>query len=431
MNSCIVIGTGVAGLAAAMRLKEAGVDVRLFESSTRVGGRVISVEWGGFTLNPGAQFITTTNDKLLHLVKSLGLQDILEPYAYGRGLIQNVLRDGRIHSYNYLSLLDFLRWGGVSFRAKLSMLKLMPVFLRYRMADTYRPHLADGEDECDLQAFLTQHANRELLEYYVSPTLATYCSWETADISLKMFGILMATYLNQKLYTISGGIGNLTRAFASRLNVELNTRVTRIEQRNSHAIVHIRRDGSDTCCEADAVILAVPGSRVPSLLADMPSHWQRFYSTVSYSSAAVIFRAVRLGDAPLPHDLTLPRAEGKLTSFIWFVDRCGDMALVLSELQPHLRSINWPDDDLLSRSREEFLHFYPDLRDRIEGERVFRWPHKVPNFRVGYLDALRTFQMRPRGGPIYACGDYLVGPSIDAALSSGWQCAGEIMQIAS
>jgi len=428
MKSCIVVGAGIAGLTAALRLKEAGYDVIVLEAADRVGGRIISDEWLGFTLNPGAQFVTSADGRLLELMRRLGLQDMLVEYESGRGLIQNVLRDGRTHAYNYLSLADFARWSGVSMRAKLGMAKLLPVFLKYRKADTHRPYLAEGPDEYDLQDFFTRRVNTELLEYYIEPTLATYCSWQPTDISLKMFGILMASYLNQSLYTIAGGVGRLTAALAQPLNAELNTRVTRVTTRDGGATVEAVRDGASHRYEAEVVVMAVPGATVLPLLDDASDAWRAFYSQVSYSSSVVVFRAVRLGDAPLPDNLNVPRAERKLTSFVWFVDQQGELAMTLSELKPHLNAVEWSDDDILNRSREEFVQFYPDLRDRIEGERVYRWPHKVPNFRVGYLSALREFRTQPRRGPLYACGDYLAGPSTGAALATGWQCADEITQ---
>lgn len=428
MKSCIVVGAGISGLTAALRLKEAGYDVLVLEAARQPGGRVISVDWEGFTLNPGAQFVTSADGRLFQLLQQYGLQDLLVPYAGGRGLIQNVLRGGRIHAYNYLSLVDFARWSGVSLRAKLGILKLLPVFLKYRKADTHRPYLAEGADDVSLQDFFIQRVNRELLDYYIEPTLATYCSWEPSDISLKMFGVVMVSYLNQKLFTIRGGVGKLTGAFAGRLRVELGARVSRVERKNGGVVVRATTGDAQTSFDASIAILAVPGAQVLPLLPDPPDGWREFYSTVSYSSAAVIVRAVRLAEGVLPDDLTLPRVENKLTSFVWFVDRNGDRALTLSELKPHLNTIHWSDGEVLDRSRREFVEFYPALRNRIEAERVFRWSCKVPNFRVGYLDALRVFHLRPKTGPIYVCGDYLAGPSTGAALSAGWQCADAVFQ---
>ncbi len=52
----IVIGAGFAGLNAADRLVEEGVDVILLEKAKRVGGKLLSVPLGGTYVNLGAQF---------------------------------------------------------------------------------------------------------------------------------------------------------------------------------------------------------------------------------------------------------------------------------------------------------------------------------------------------------------------------------------
>lgn len=58
MTSVIVIGAGIAGLAAAQRLKAAGFDVKVLEARDRVGGRVhTSTNSAGTTLDLGAGWI--------------------------------------------------------------------------------------------------------------------------------------------------------------------------------------------------------------------------------------------------------------------------------------------------------------------------------------------------------------------------------------
>ena len=56
----LVIGAGLAGLAAALRLKESGCDVEVLEAKSRVGGRIRSIrrgdgveEAGGTTIGGG------------------------------------------------------------------------------------------------------------------------------------------------------------------------------------------------------------------------------------------------------------------------------------------------------------------------------------------------------------------------------------------
>ncbi|MBV8831515.1 MAG: NAD(P)-binding protein, partial [Acidobacteriaceae bacterium] len=45
-----IVGAGLAGLACALRLKQRGVQARIFEATDRVGGRVTTDEHEGFLL---------------------------------------------------------------------------------------------------------------------------------------------------------------------------------------------------------------------------------------------------------------------------------------------------------------------------------------------------------------------------------------------
>ena len=59
MNDVIVIGAGIAGLAAARTLAEAGQRVALIEARDRAGGRILTVPAadGGLPVELGAEFI--------------------------------------------------------------------------------------------------------------------------------------------------------------------------------------------------------------------------------------------------------------------------------------------------------------------------------------------------------------------------------------
>ena len=39
-----------------------------------------------------------------------------------------------------------------------------------------------------------------------------------------------------------------------------------------------------------------------------------------------------------------------------------------------------------------------------------------------------AFKAQPQEGPVYFCGDCLIGPNTGAALASGWQCADRVME---
>lgn len=77
----VVVGAGLAGLACAADLLEAGVDVRVLDASDGVGGRVRTDEVEGFLLDRGFQVILTAYDEIAARVDL----DALEPRAFDPG----------------------------------------------------------------------------------------------------------------------------------------------------------------------------------------------------------------------------------------------------------------------------------------------------------------------------------------------------------
>lgn len=72
-----VVGGGLAGLSAAYRLMQAGVQVALYEASARLGGRVLSatgVAGDGLVTELGGEFINTNHADMLALASELGLR---------------------------------------------------------------------------------------------------------------------------------------------------------------------------------------------------------------------------------------------------------------------------------------------------------------------------------------------------------------------
>src|SRR5438034_6097829 len=70
----VVIGAGLAGLAAARALAAAGVDVVVLEARSRVGGRTYTKPASnGIPLDLGAQWIGPTQHRLAALAESVGV----------------------------------------------------------------------------------------------------------------------------------------------------------------------------------------------------------------------------------------------------------------------------------------------------------------------------------------------------------------------
>ena len=76
-KSVIVIGAGFSGLAAAYRLKKAGVEVTVLESRNRISGRVFSFQpesAPGQVIELGAEWVGNSHERVLELCKEFGLE---------------------------------------------------------------------------------------------------------------------------------------------------------------------------------------------------------------------------------------------------------------------------------------------------------------------------------------------------------------------
>ncbi|NBW41421.1 FAD-binding protein, partial [bacterium] len=54
----IVVGSGVGGIASALRLRSMGIDVEILESCPDAGGRARTFSYGGHTFDAGPTVIT-------------------------------------------------------------------------------------------------------------------------------------------------------------------------------------------------------------------------------------------------------------------------------------------------------------------------------------------------------------------------------------
>lgn len=117
----IVIGAGLAGLSAAQSLIEAGIEVRVLEASTTIGGRVQTDEINGYRFDRGFQLINARYPE----VEALNIIDKLDfryaPRAVDIALDGSVVRLGDPRKF----FLSALRSESGSIREKISFLKYL------------------------------------------------------------------------------------------------------------------------------------------------------------------------------------------------------------------------------------------------------------------------------------------------------------------
>ena len=95
----IVIGAGLAGLAAARCLVQEGTPVTVFEKNSYVGGRVHTDVVDSFKIDTGAQFIANFYTNTLNIISELGLRDMVVPISG----TTNISRSGQLHEVRTLT----------------------------------------------------------------------------------------------------------------------------------------------------------------------------------------------------------------------------------------------------------------------------------------------------------------------------------------
>src|SRR5690242_6318743 len=96
MNSLVIVGGGITGLASAYLAAKAGVKVTVLEAADSAGGLLGTFEVGGNRLECFYHHAFTHDVELLWLLRELGIEDRME---FHRGTM-GVYRDGRTYDFN-------------------------------------------------------------------------------------------------------------------------------------------------------------------------------------------------------------------------------------------------------------------------------------------------------------------------------------------
>jgi oxygen-dependent protoporphyrinogen oxidase len=432
MKSCdiVIVGAGISGLTAAYYLKQAGHRVKILEANKTPGGRMITIHWQGFQIDPGASFLTSRDQFIFKLIDELGIQDQVASFRKEAvGFRVEIMRNNQQHNVNFMSLVSYLQWSGVSFGARLSLVKLLPHLWMYRNVDPYHPEFVQGEDNASMEEFFKKRVSQEMFDYWVQPTMDVMCSYLPGDFSEKMLLLTYVNYLSTKTISFKTGIGFLTQLLADQLDVEYEAPVTRIEyvQGRQGAQVHYRAAGGEQRLDADFVVVSVPGDNVLGLFENPEPAWKTFFPNVHYTKSAKLFMQLEGENPALDRGgCFFPRNEPwKVAVLGWERQPDGRIrgmgALKADYYRPELS-----DEEFKDMIIKEAIRFEPAFEGHIKDTLVFRWNHKVPTFRPGYVNALKVFKEAPQENPVYFCGDYLIMGSAGSAMASGLQCVERI-----
>ena len=298
MNSVVVVGAGLAGLTAARVLKRAGVEVRVLEAERNVGGRVRSRIIEGFTVDRGFQVLFTAYPAAKRQLDFGRLE--LQPIPPGAVICRNGHRE-RVGDplRDPQSLLSTLSAHTLTLRDKLLVGKLAA---ELRRGEPYA--LLNGPDETT-KSFLRDFGfSKGAVEHFFAPFFGGIFLKRDLSTSARLFRYYFRMLMDGATTTPRRGMGEITRQLAEGLEVQINTRVERLEPNTNGVTLHT----SGGILEAGRVIVAADPPTIRRLTgADVPQG--AVSSTYLYYGSDA-----RLDDEPR---LLLNAAGGLVNNAIW------------------------------------------------------------------------------------------------------------------
>ncbi len=240
-RTCVIIGSGLAGLSAAFKLKNAGWDVTVLEARSRIGGRVFShslPENRNLVCELGAEWVGESHERIQALCKDFNIP--LQKHQFGDFLLQN----GNVS-----------RPGGWDFspQAKAAWEKMIAGYEKLTTAQQTRldktdwwTHLSDiGFSRDDL--ILRDLGDSTDFGESIRHVSAFGALAEYAESSPK----------NEMDYKMTGGNSRLVQEFTKRIgedNIRTGMKVTEVNQRAGVVTVKV----GDESFRADACICTAP-----------------------------------------------------------------------------------------------------------------------------------------------------------------------------
>ncbi|MBT2421179.1 protoporphyrinogen oxidase [Streptomyces sp. ISL-22] len=441
----VVIGGGIAGLAAAHRLLAAGRQVTVLEASDRVGGKLLPGEIAGVRVDLGAESMLARRPEAVALAREAGLADRLQPPAtatasiWTRGALRPMPKGHVMGVPGTASALS-----GVLSEEGLARIG--------RDADLPRTEVGD---DVAVGEYVAARLGREVVDRLVEPLLGGVYAGDAYRISMRsavpqlfqaarthtslteaVRGIQAKAAANQQtgpvFMGLQGGVGTLPLAVAE------SVRARGGEIATGTPVTELRREASggwrvvagDRVLHADAVVVAVPAPAAAGLLRAEAPEAAAELDGIEYASMALVTLAYRRADTDLPagSGFLVPPVDGrtiKASTFAsqkwgWIADENPDVVVLRTSVGRYgeTRILERDDAHLVDVSRHD-LKAATGLDATPLETRVTRWTDGLPQYPVGHHARVARVREHIAGLPgLAVCGAQYDGVGIPACIAS-------------
>jgi len=425
----IVIGGGIAGLGAAVRLKDRGFEPLVLEAESRVGGRMTTDRVNGFVVDRGVTLFGNAFGSMRALVKRLGLSPLVCKGKFSVG-IQDAAgcrgyRSGRFD--------DLLLDRGISWGARLASIRFGFDLLRHHRALVHGYSTLSGSlDGEDARTYFRRIGGEEVFERIFLPGLNGPVGGAVDTSSRVILMQVLWNLLVRGQWNLTDGVDRIPQAAAAQVRVMTRARVLQVEQSGECVKVESEIDGRARQFTARRIIFAIPGHLVPALCPQLRVETRDLLARTQYSR--IVNAAVALSKPPnVPYagyaftPDVVPGAEIEM-EHLRAPNRCPKgkaMAGVFLWDTPQLRRLDSDDESLKQQASEVVEQNFPECRGKVLFVHLVRWNIGIAQFPPGRLremTALRK-QLASWSSPFELCGDYLDGLSSEGALRTGEEAA--------
>jgi len=454
----VVVGGGMAGLAAAWFLAEAGRAVTVLEGSPRVGGKLRTDEVAGLTVDVGAEAMLNRRPEGVDLAAAVGIQVVHPAVVSSRIWTRGALRPLPRSLMGVPLDVDQLAESGVLTAAGLERARQEPSLPTRRIdgdisvgdlvAERFGDEVTDRLVEPLLGGVYAGHA-REISARAAVPQLVSLA--ERGSL-LKQAAALPTTYYGPVFAGIAGGMGRLPVALASSGRFTVRTDATVRELRRTagpgfELVVGSAHDPE--VLTADRVVLAIPAAPSSRLLADVAPPAAAELAQIEHASMAIVTLAFRAGSVVELVETTssgflVPPVDGhriKASTFsfakwAWVraAGRAGaaedDLLVLRTSLGRHREeaSLQLSDDELVAVSLAD-LGLATGVTARPVDAHVQRWGGGLPQYALGHLDRVARIRAHVAEVPgLAVCGAAYDGVGIPAVIASARRAADQVTQ---
>ncbi|MEV4810296.1 protoporphyrinogen oxidase [Micromonospora avicenniae] len=453
-----VVGGGIAGLAAAVRLRDGapeGTEITVYEQSGTLGGKLRTGELAGQPVEFGAESFLMRDpaggeSAAVALVRRLGLAERIVHPTVGQAAL---VVDGGLRPVP----------GGTLVGVPGDLAKVAAVARPEAAADRDegRPLLGPGED-VSVGSLVRARYGDEVVDRLVDPMLGGVYAGRADDLSLvtTMPALARAAQVEHTLVgavraaqaaaprapgapvfgSLVGGLGTLVAAAAreSGATIRQDATVRELHPTPSGWRLTVGPTRDPEHVEVDAVVLAVPARPAARLLAGPAPELAGVVGQLDYASVALVTLALPQPRLPELSGLLVPGTEGLLIKASTFfttkwghLRRPDGLALVRASVGRYGEEaqLQRPDEDLAATVHRELSAVLgTPLPAPIDGH-VQRWGGALPQYAPGHTGRVAAVRaaLRANHPTLALAGAGYDGVGIPVCVRSGETAADEII----